>query len=82
MRVSNELGAGNAWLAKLEVLVVSVTSVSIGVICMAVAFATRDHLPYLFTNSKAVAEETRKPVILPGVKVLVNSLQPVLSGKH
>ncbi|KAJ6940052.1 protein DETOXIFICATION 33-like [Populus alba x Populus x berolinensis] len=42
--------------------------------------ATRDHLPYLFTNSKAVAEETRKPGILPGVTVLVNSLQPVLSG--
>nr|XP_034887549.1 protein DETOXIFICATION 33-like [Populus alba]TKS01456.1 hypothetical protein D5086_0000172690 [Populus alba] len=42
--------------------------------------ATRDHLPYLFTNSKAVAEETRKPGILPGVTVLVNSLQPALSG--
>ncbi|KAJ7007298.1 protein DETOXIFICATION 33-like [Populus alba x Populus x berolinensis] len=41
--------------------------------------ATRDHLPYLFTNSKAVAEETRKPGILPGVTVLVNSLQPALS---
>lgn len=80
VRVSNELGAGNAQIAKFAVKVVSATSVSIGVVCMAVVFATRDYFPYLFTSSEAVAEETTNLAILLGVTVLLNSLQPVLSG--
>uniref|UniRef100_A0A5B7BCQ4 Protein DETOXIFICATION n=1 Tax=Davidia involucrata TaxID=16924 RepID=A0A5B7BCQ4_DAVIN len=80
VRVSNELGAGNARVAKFAVVVVSITSVSIGVVCMAVVFATRDYFPYLFTISTAVATETTKLAILLGITVLLNSLQPVLSG--
>uniref|UniRef100_A0A5B7BAT8 Protein DETOXIFICATION n=1 Tax=Davidia involucrata TaxID=16924 RepID=A0A5B7BAT8_DAVIN len=80
VRVSNELGAGNARAAKVAVVVVSITSVSIGFVCMAIVFATRDYFPYLFTNSTAVANETTKLAILLGVTVLLNSLQPVLSG--
>lgn len=80
VRVSNELGAGNAKKAKLAVWVVSVTSVSIGVVCMAVVFATRDVFPYLFTTSDAVAAETTKLATLLAITVLLNSLQPVLSG--
>ncbi|XVE69958.1 hypothetical protein DITRI_Ditri10aG0033100 [Diplodiscus trichospermus] len=80
VRVSNELGAGNSWLAKFSVLVVSITSVSIGVVCMIVVLATKDYFPYLFTNSDAVAEETTKLSTLLGFTVLLNSLQPVLSG--
>ncbi|XWS14628.1 hypothetical protein CRYUN_Cryun35bG0025500 [Craigia yunnanensis] len=80
VRVSNELGAGNAWLAKFSVVVVSITSVGIGVVCMIVVFTTKDYFPYLFTNSDAVAEETSKLAILLGFTVLLNSLQPVLSG--
>ncbi|XP_058220903.1 protein DETOXIFICATION 33 [Rhododendron vialii] len=80
VRVSNELGAGNAQTAKFAVVVVSVTSIAIGVVCMAVVFATRDYFPYLFTNSEAVAAETTKLAILLGFTVLLNSLQPVLSG--
>lgn len=82
VRVSNELGAGNAWLAKFSVLVVSITSVGIGVVCMIVVFATKDYFPYLFTNSNAVAEETTELSLLLGFTVLLNSLQPVLSGKY
>ncbi|KAB1220526.1 Protein TRANSPARENT TESTA 12 [Morella rubra] len=80
VRVSNELGAGNAKAAKFAVVVVSVTSVAIGVVCMCVVFATRDYFPYLFTNSEAVAEETTQLAVLLGITVLLNSLQPVLSG--
>lgn len=82
VRVSNELGAGNAQAAKFAVMVVSVTSVTIGVIAMAVVFATRDYFPYLFTSSESVAAETTKLAFLLGFTVLLNSLQPVLSGKH
>ncbi|KAF2324494.1 hypothetical protein GH714_014825 [Hevea brasiliensis] len=80
VRVSNELGAGNHRLAKFSVVVVSVTSITIGVICMAVVFATRDYFPYLFTTSEAVANETTRLATLLAITVLLNSLQPVLSG--
>ncbi|GAV71602.1 MatE domain-containing protein [Cephalotus follicularis] len=80
VRVSNELGSGNARVAKFAVVVVSVTSVSIGVVAMALVLATRDYFPYLFTTSEAVAEETTKLALLLGFTVLLNSLQPVLSG--
>ncbi|KAJ4701864.1 Protein DETOXIFICATION [Melia azedarach] len=43
-------------------------------------FATRYDFPYLFTNSVAVAKETTKLATLLAVTVLLNSLQPVLSG--
>lgn len=82
MRVSNELGAGNAKIAKFAVVVVSVTSVAIGVVCLAVVLTTRDYFPYLFTSSEAVAKETTQLALLLGITVLLNSLQPVLSGKY
>ncbi|CAI0425448.1 unnamed protein product [Linum tenue] len=80
VRVSNELGAGNARAAKVSVVVVSATSVAIGVVCMIVVFATRGSFPELFTSSAAVAQETRRLAGLLAFTVLLNSLQPVLSG--
>ncbi|OIW03457.1 hypothetical protein TanjilG_14682 [Lupinus angustifolius] len=80
VRVSNELGAGNFRAAKLAVLVVSITSVCIGVIAMIVVFATRDYFPYMFSKSLPVAKETTKLAALLGFTVVLNSLQPVLSG--
>ena len=82
MRVSNELGASNAGSAKFSVLVVSMTSMIIGVVCMGLVLATRDVFPYLFTNSSEVAKLTTKLATLLGVTVLLNSLQPVLSGNY
>ncbi|CAN6722158.1 unnamed protein product [Malus baccata var. baccata] len=80
VRVSNELGAGNSQMAKFAVIVVSTTSIAIGLVCMTVVLTTRDYFPYLFTSSVAVAKETTKLAILLGFTVLLNSLQPVLSG--
>ncbi|KAF5739410.1 protein TRANSPARENT TESTA 12 [Tripterygium wilfordii] len=80
VRVSNELGAGNAKAARFAVLVVSITSIVIGVICFAVVLVTREYFPHIFTSSEAVAEETTKLALLLAVSVLLNSLQPVLSG--
>ena len=82
MRVSNELGAGNARAAKFSVLVVSLTSMAIGVVCMVLVLAARDYFPHLFTTSDAVAKETTRLAILLGFTVLLNSLQPVLSGTY
>ncbi|GKV29843.1 hypothetical protein SLEP1_g38733 [Rubroshorea leprosula] len=80
VRVSNELGAGNAKLAKFAVVVVCITSMSIGVVAMAVVFATRDYFPYLFTSSETVAKAVTKLAGLLAFTVFLNSLQPVLSG--
>ncbi|KAL3838348.1 hypothetical protein ACJIZ3_022939 [Penstemon smallii] len=80
VRVSNELGAGNAIAAKFSVVVVSITSMLIAVVCMTIIIATRDIFPYLFTNSEAVAKETTRLSILLALTVLLNGLQPVLSG--
>ncbi|GLT92176.1 hypothetical protein SLE2022_100270 [Rubroshorea leprosula] len=80
VRVSNELGAGNAKLAKFAVVVVCITSMSIGVVAMVVVFATRDYFPYLFTSSETVAKAVTKLAGLLAFTVFLNSLQPVLSG--
>lgn len=80
VRVSNELGSGNAWAAKFSVIVVSITSVAIGVNASMIVFATRAYFPYLYTTSDAVAKETTNLAILLGITVLLNSLQPVLCG--
>ncbi|KAK1556002.1 hypothetical protein Q3G72_034460 [Acer saccharum] len=80
VRVSNELGAGNSRAAKFAVLVVSVTSVCIGVIAMILVFTTRNEFPYFFTTSDAVAAETTTLAFLLAITVLLNCLQPVLSG--
>lgn len=80
VRVSNELGAGNYKAARFAVWVVSITSVSIGVVIMILVLATRDYFPFWFTSSVAVANETTKLALLLGITTLLNSLQPVLSG--
>ncbi|KAK4429123.1 protein DETOXIFICATION 33 [Sesamum alatum] len=80
VRVSNELGAGNARAAKFSVVVVSITTVFIGVVAMVAILATKDVFPYLFTNSEAVAKETTRLSILLALTALLNGLQPVLSG--
>lgn len=49
---------------------------------MFVVLGTRDTFPYLFTASDAVAKETTRISILLAFTVLLNSLQPVLSGKQ
>ncbi|XP_042509533.1 protein DETOXIFICATION 33-like [Macadamia integrifolia] len=80
VRVSNELGAGKPGAAKFSVLVVSTTSIAIGLVCMALVLGTRDHFPYLFSNSAEVRKEVTNLAPLLATTVLLNSLQPVLSG--
>ncbi|KAK1300120.1 Protein TRANSPARENT TESTA 12 [Acorus calamus] len=80
VRVSNELGAGNARGAKFSVIVVSLTSVVIGAVIMALVLVTGHEFPPLFTSSPAVAREVTRLSGLLAFTILLNSLQPVLSG--
>ncbi|KAK9136418.1 hypothetical protein Syun_015748 [Stephania yunnanensis] len=80
VRVSNELGAGNDKAAKFAVVVASATSIIIGLVIMTLVLTTRDEFPVLFTNDFEVAKAVSKLAILLAVTVILNSLQPVLSG--
>ncbi|XP_057836593.1 protein DETOXIFICATION 33-like [Cryptomeria japonica] len=80
VRVSNELGAGRPNAAKFSVIVVILTSLSIGLICMGIILATKNQFAVLFTNSKVVRETVSNMAMLLGVTMVLNSVQPVLSG--
>ncbi|XP_059066512.1 protein DETOXIFICATION 34-like [Cryptomeria japonica] len=80
VRVSNELGAGHPKAAKFSVIIVILTSLSIGLICMAIILATKNDFAVLFTSSKVVMETVSNMAMLLGVTMVLNSVQPVLSG--
>ncbi|KAH7673584.1 multidrug resistance protein MATE family protein [Dioscorea alata] len=80
VRVSNELGAGHPKAAKFAVIVSVATSAFLGLIFMAVALIARKQLPKFFSDQPDVIRETSKLGYLLGVTMLINSIQPVLSG--
>uniref|UniRef100_A0A0D6QTQ5 Protein DETOXIFICATION n=1 Tax=Araucaria cunninghamii TaxID=56994 RepID=A0A0D6QTQ5_ARACU len=80
VRVSNELGAGRPRAAKFSVIIVVITSLIIGLLCMGVILGTKDKFAVLFTNSKVVMATVSDMAMLLGVTMLLNSVQPVLSG--
>ena len=80
VRVSNELGAGHPKAAKFSVLVTVSTSAAIGLIFAAIVLILRVHLSHLFTEVPEVQKETAKLAYLLVPTILLNSIQPVLSG--
>ncbi|KAM0937379.1 putative multi antimicrobial extrusion protein [Dioscorea sansibarensis] len=80
VRVSNELGAGHPKAAKFAVIVSVATSAFLGLIFMAVTLIARKQLPKLFSDQPDVVRETSKLGYLLGATMLINSIQPVLSG--
>ncbi|KAJ8460051.1 hypothetical protein OPV22_032977 [Ensete ventricosum] len=80
VRVSNELGANRPKAAKLSVVVALTTSLLIGTVFMAVALIFRKKLPEFFTDAPEVINEASKLGYFLGAIILLNSIQPVLSG--
>ena len=80
MRVSNELGAGNGKGAKFATLVSVVTSIVIGLFFWLLIMFFHNELALIFSSSKPVLEEVNKLSILLAFTILLNSVQPVLSG--
>ncbi|CAL9129836.1 unnamed protein product, partial [Musa textilis] len=80
VRVSNELGANRPQAAKFSVVVVLTTSVLIGTVFMAMALIFRKKLPEFFTDVPEVINEASKLGYFLGAIILLNSIQPVLSG--
>ncbi|KAE8660054.1 protein TRANSPARENT TESTA 12-like isoform X2 [Hibiscus syriacus] len=81
VRVSNELGRGNAQAAKFSVKVITCTSLCIGVFFWALCLIFGHQIGYLFTREAEVANSVADLSVLLSISVLLNSVQPILSGK-
>ncbi|XP_026399143.1 protein DETOXIFICATION 20-like isoform X1 [Papaver somniferum] len=80
VRVSNELGAGNVKAAQFSVKVIMTTSVSLGVVFWILTLVFGNSISYLFSSSNEVAKAVSSLSVLLAFSVLLNSIQPVLSG--
>ncbi|KAJ3681015.1 hypothetical protein LUZ60_015504 [Juncus effusus] len=80
VRVANELGAGSARKAKFSIINVVVQSTLIGIILFVVFLVFRGSLAYIFTEDVAVAKAVSHLSPLLAFSILLNSVQPVLSG--
>ncbi|XP_022719939.1 protein DETOXIFICATION 24-like [Durio zibethinus] len=80
VRVSNELGMGNAKAAKFSMKVITCTSLCIGVFFWALCLIFGHQIGYLFTSDEEVAKSVADLSVLLSFSVLLNSVQPILSG--
>ncbi|GLU13864.1 hypothetical protein SLE2022_304740 [Rubroshorea leprosula] len=80
VRVSNELGAGHPKAAAFSCLIVTSSSFIISVICAIIVLLTRNVISYAFTGGTAVAEAVAELSPLLALSVILNGIQPVLSG--
>ncbi|XP_010528775.1 PREDICTED: protein DETOXIFICATION 21-like [Tarenaya hassleriana] len=80
VRVSNELGAGNSKGAKFATIVATGTSLALGFVLFVVFLCLRGTISYVFTQSEAVAKEVADLSPFLAFTILLNSVQPVLSG--
>ncbi|XP_015698436.1 protein DETOXIFICATION 21-like isoform X2 [Oryza brachyantha] len=80
VRVANELGAGSARRAKFAIFNVVTISFCIGFVLFVLFLFFRGSLAYIFTESRAVADAVADLSPLLAFSILLNSIQPVLSG--
>ncbi|KMT19766.1 hypothetical protein BVRB_1g008230 [Beta vulgaris subsp. vulgaris] len=80
VRIANELGAGNGKAAKFATKVSVITSTIIGLFFCVFIMAFHDKFAYIFSDSAPVIEEVDKLSWLLAFTILLNSVQPVLSG--
>ncbi|XP_059657861.1 protein DETOXIFICATION 32-like isoform X2 [Cornus florida] len=80
VRVSNELGTAHPRSAKFSVVVVSVTSVLFGLLLALILIINRRQYPALFSNNAEVKQLVIELTPLLGVSIVINNIQPALSG--
>lgn len=80
VRVSNELGSGHPRAAKYSVFVSVVESLGIGLLGMVIIIATKDDFAVLFTSSQKMQRAVSDLAYLLAITMLLNSIQPVVSG--
>lgn len=80
VRIANELGAGNGRGAKFATIVSVVTSLVIGLFFWSLIMVFHDKFALIFSSSAAVLEAVDRLSILLAFTILLNSVQPILSG--
>ncbi|XP_020219800.1 protein DETOXIFICATION 21 isoform X1 [Cajanus cajan] len=80
VRVANELGRGNSKAAKFSTIVTVLTSFAIGFILFLFFLFFREKLSSIFTSNKDVANVIGDMSPMLTISLLLNSVQPVLSG--
>ncbi|XP_048325467.1 protein DETOXIFICATION 35-like isoform X2 [Ziziphus jujuba] len=80
VRVSNELGRGHPRAAKHAVYVTIFESLLIGILCMVIIFITRNKFSIIYTSDEALQRAVSHLAYLLGATMLLNSVQPVISG--
>ncbi|XP_016444663.1 protein DETOXIFICATION 27-like [Nicotiana tabacum] len=80
VRVANELGAGRGKAAKFATVVSVAQSTVIGLIFCVLIMIYQDKFALIFSSSLDVLNAVKKISYLLAVTILLNSVQPVLSG--
>ncbi|CAH2042804.1 unnamed protein product [Thlaspi arvense] len=80
VRVANELGAGNGGAAKFAAAVSVVTSTIIGLFFFLVIMIFNNQVDLLFSSSEPVLKAVDDLKLHLAFTILLNSVQPVLSG--
>ncbi|KAI8551930.1 hypothetical protein RHMOL_Rhmol06G0225600 [Rhododendron molle] len=80
VRVSNELGAGHPKSAAFSVVVVNIVSFITSAVLATIVIVFRDVISYAFTEGEAVANAVSDLCPLLAITLLLNGIQPVLSG--
>jgi MATE family multidrug resistance protein len=78
--VANELGAGNGKGARFATIVATLTSLVIGLFFWVLVMGLHDKFALIFTSSAVVLDAVNNLAILLAFTILLNSIQPVLSG--
>ncbi|KAF2301670.1 hypothetical protein GH714_028595 [Hevea brasiliensis] len=80
VRVSNELGAAHPRTAKFSLVVAVISSFMIGVVLSLILILTRTKYPSLFSSDSQVKELVNELTPLLAFCIVINNIQPVLSG--
>ncbi|KAJ8759013.1 hypothetical protein K2173_003251 [Erythroxylum novogranatense] len=80
VRVSNELGAAHPRTAKFSLVVAVISSFFIGLVLSLILLITRNSYPSLFSSDIKVRKVVHKLTPLLGLSIVINTVQPVLSG--
>lgn len=80
VRVANELGRGNAKAAKFSIKIILSTSIVIGVVFWFLCLIFGEEISHFLTSDEEVAETVSSLVVLLAFSILLNSVQPVLTG--
>ncbi|CAN8256722.1 unnamed protein product [Cochlearia groenlandica] len=80
VRVANELGAGNGKGARFAMIISVTQSLIIGIIFSVFIVFFHDQIGWIFSSSETVIKAVNDLSIFLAFTILLNSVQPVLSG--